>query len=543
MKNNSVSDCLWLILLLVIIFGFFLGLRALSVPDEARYTEIPREMLLFHNFITPHLDGIKYFEKPPLMYWLQAGMIHWFGINEWALRIPTMLLALIGCLTIYFSARFLYDRGVGVLSALILASSPLYFVMAHSITLDMANSVFLTITLCSFISAVYAPLDSKLRQNLTWLMCIAAACAVLTKGLIGILLPGLVIVSWLFITHEWKNFWQLPIFSGVIIFLSITLPWHVLVQLHNPEFFHFYFIEQHFARYLTPVMHREEPNWWFLLVLGAGFFPWIIFLGESITKIIKAKIPISLTYKKEWFFVLWAAEIFIFFSFSHSKLIPYILPVFPPLAVLIAQFLLSAVVNKSYQNISIAYLIMAGSILTIVFHFSFFPVLKRDLIFISMLFILVPLGFLIFPIFSKMKLIYLFCIQIIFLWTVVIIYPDFDTRSIKELAIQLNQHLHKNDLLVSYEGYYQDLPVYTKHLVQIVDWQDELSFGALHQKNSKEILISTDHFWHLWASPHQVWAIMSIKNYEQEKKHHKLYLLSASDRNVVVSNEPVNTQK
>ena len=181
-KNTWFFDCFWLALFLCLLFGWMLGSRALGVPDEGRYSEIPREMLWFHDFITPHLDGIKYFEKPPLLYWMQAGMMSWFGVNEWALRVPTAIMAGVGCLSTYATGRFLFDRRTGVLAALLLATSPLYFVMARSITTDMTVSVWITLTLFSFIVAMNLSPDSLAQRNMCWLMFASAALAVLTKG-------------------------------------------------------------------------------------------------------------------------------------------------------------------------------------------------------------------------------------------------------------------------------------------------------------------------------------------------------------------------
>ena len=189
-----------LVLLTVIIglfFAFYLGTRALSVPDEARYSEIPREMLALHDFITPHLNGVKYFEKPVWMYWVGAASIKAFGLNAWALRAPTMLMSLMGCLALYAAGRQLFDRRTGLLGAGILATSVLYFAMAHSLTLDMTLSVWLTFSLLSFICAVDLKVGSRLRRFLCLCLFATAALAVLTKGLIGMVFPGGIVFFWL----------------------------------------------------------------------------------------------------------------------------------------------------------------------------------------------------------------------------------------------------------------------------------------------------------------------------------------------------------
>src|ERR1700722_8720972 len=147
-------DILLLSVILSIFFGVLNGIRPLSVPDEARYSEIPREMVVTGDYVTPRLNTIKYFEKPVLFYWIQASAIHIFGLSEWAVRLPTLLLGIVGCLVTYATTRMLFDRRSGLLASLVLSTSILYFAMAHTITLDMTISVFITLCLSAFIVAV-----------------------------------------------------------------------------------------------------------------------------------------------------------------------------------------------------------------------------------------------------------------------------------------------------------------------------------------------------------------------------------------------------
>lgn len=537
-KNTWYFDFFWLTAAILIFFCFMLGCRALSVPDEARYTEIPREMLFLHDFITPHLDGVKYFEKPPLLYWIQAGMIALFGINEWALRLPTAILAMFGCLSVYSAGRFLFNRSAGILAALLLASSPLYFAMAHSITLDMTVSVWLTITLLSFIAAIDLPIGSAARRNLCWLMFVAAAFAVLTKGLIGILFPGMICFTWLLIFNRWKDLLHLHLISGLIIFLLITLPWHILVQLKNPEFFQFYFIEQHFTRYLTKAMGRYQPVWWFVPILIIGIFPWIVFLCQAIAASVKTTWQNRSQKHREIFLLIWAAEIFIFFSLSHSKLIPYIVPVLPPLAILLAKYLQASEVHKIAYRVlaALAFVIAAAALVAPYLHHGFSSQAINALRLMAIPLLLMGLGVL-FIGSARQKLYWLFFTQVLLLWSFVAVVPYFDLRPVKTLALKINQLAKPNDIVASYGLYYQDLPVYTQRLVLIVNWRNELSFGYAHQASAKERMIDAEQFWQLWQKPQRMFAVIDQEDYQRFSKQYPMHVLATHDDDLLISNQ------
>ena len=161
--SRAWRDALLLVVLLAVFFGFELGSRALWHPDEGRYSEIPRAMAASGDYVTPRLNGVKYFEKPVLFYWMQAGSIKLFGVNEWALRLWPALLALAGCLAVYGAGRKLFGRRAGLIAAIVLATSPLYYLLGRIITLDMAVRVLLTGALLSFLLGVREPPGARVR--------------------------------------------------------------------------------------------------------------------------------------------------------------------------------------------------------------------------------------------------------------------------------------------------------------------------------------------------------------------------------------------
>lgn len=548
MKKTQVPswwrDLFWLTAIIGVFFAFYLGSRALSVPDEARYSEIPREMLALHDFITPHLDGVKYFEKPVWMYWVGAAAIKAFGLNAWALRLPTMLMSLFGCLALYLAGRQLFDRRTGLLAAGILATSMLYFAMAHSLTLDMTLSVWLTFSLLSFICAVDLPVGSPLRRVLCLSLFACAAFAVLTKGLIGMVFPGGIIFFWLLLTHRWRELKQLHWFSGIAVFLLIAAPWHVLVQMQNPEFFHFYFVEQHFTRYFTKAMNRYQPWWWFCPILIAGLLPWTFFLPEAIAQVWRKSD--KNTRQKGIFLIIWAAFIFIFFSLSDSKLIPYLIPVLPPLALLIAHAFMrnEAQVSRSQR---ISALVTSIFLLLITIAFFVAPLVDKHLSLqahtnlralgcVSGLWCLILASWCQLGKTRRQLLKILLFGSAIFCWSLVLAVPALDTRPIKELALNLKALAGPNDWIVSYGTYYQDLPFYMQRRVIIVDWQNELTFGLEHQPEARQWLLRAKDFWQQ-ANHTQtpIFMVMDHKLYQALRHDHpKLQLINSQGSDVLV---------
>lgn len=320
-SKNQWTDSLLIMLVLGSLFFILLGDRPLFVPDEGRYAEIAREMVTSGDYITPHLNGVKYFEKPPLFYWLGAIAIKIGGASPFAIRCINALLGVFTCLITYLAGRKLHDRKTGLLAAFILGTSTLFFVMSRMISLDLPVTAFITLTLYAFLLANQQPPGST-RRSYLWAASAAAGLAVLTKGLIGIVFPVMIIGLWVICLGQWQRLKPLYLISCSAIFLFITAPWHMLVSHANPEFFYFYFIEQHFLRYTTVEVGHYQPIWFFIPAFILGFFPWVIFLPQAWSHLLIQTWQHRKKYATELFYFIWIASIFLFFSFSKSKLIP-----------------------------------------------------------------------------------------------------------------------------------------------------------------------------------------------------------------------------
>ncbi|MEO7412775.1 MAG: glycosyltransferase family 39 protein [Opitutaceae bacterium] len=326
-----------LALAFVLLIGFRLGSYPLASPDEARNAEIAREMLASGDFVTPRLNGVNYFEKPPLVYWAVAGSLRVFGENEWAVRMVPAVFGLGGVLLTYAAARGFHGREAGLAAAAVLGTSLLHLGLSRFLILDMAVAVLMSATLFCFILGIREAAGAR-RRWLFYGLYASAALATMTKGLIGFLVTGAVMFLWLLIFNQWKRLRPFYLPSGLLLFLAIAGPWHVLAALRNETWGHRYFVYEHFERFTSLAADWPGPWYYFIPVILLGVFPWTGFLGCSMQHALAGGWAARKERADQWFFVVWIGFIFLFFSASRSKLPPYILPVFPPLAVLIGAW-------------------------------------------------------------------------------------------------------------------------------------------------------------------------------------------------------------
>ncbi|MDR8731846.1 glycosyltransferase family 39 protein [Burkholderia pseudomultivorans] len=334
---NRIALVLLLIAFAVIWFAP-LGLRHLIPSDEGRYAEMAREMFVTGDWITPRYNGYKYFEKPPLQTWLNALTFAWFGVGEWQARLYTALASFAGVLLVGFTGARLFNPLSGFLAAVVLACSPYWNLMGHFNALDMGLAFWMALSLCALLLAQRPGLRPAAVRGWMWTCWAAMAFAVLSKGLVGLILPGAVLVLYTLIARDWALWKRLYLVSGLVIFFAIATPWFVLVQQRNPEFFNFFFIVQQFRRYLTPEQNRPGPFYYFVPVLLVGFLPWLSVAWQSIRHALRMPRQPN-GFSPMLVLLIWSAFIFLFFSASHSKLISYVLPVAPALALMIGAYL------------------------------------------------------------------------------------------------------------------------------------------------------------------------------------------------------------
>lgn len=344
-QSTALNPVKILILILIYALLWFgtLDYRHLIPSDEGRYAEISREMLVTGDWVTPRYNGYKYFEKPPLQIWATATAFNLFGIGEWQARLWTALTGFLTILFIGFTGARIYNARAGWIAALVLASSPMWVIGGHINSLDMGLSAFLVAALCSLLLAQTSSLKSNTR-NWMWACWAFMGLATLSKGVIGLAIPGMVFVVYSITAWDWKIWKRLYIVSGTILFLAITAPWFVLVAQRNPEFLEFFFIHEHLQRFTQTAHSRTGPIYFFIPLLILGFLPWVAQIPGAIWQAWQER---NRQFSSGWLLTCWFAVILGFFSLSQSKLPGYIIPIFPALALIVGNRLDS---NLGFSN-------------------------------------------------------------------------------------------------------------------------------------------------------------------------------------------------
>jgi len=323
-----------LILFYLLAYVLPLNQRPLTIPDETRYAEVPYEMLVSGDWVTPRLNGLRYFEKPPLGYWVNAISIKLLGDSNFAVRIPTALAAGLTAILIYFfSLQYFSRRKIAVFAAFVYTTFLSVYLFATHSTLDSLFNLFITAGIMSY---VIASLELRPRRALLFWVAsgVSLGLAFLTKGFLAFALPVLVLVPWLIWRGQWRSFLVKGWLVMLIAVLTV-LPWGIMIHQQEGDFWHYFFWVEHIKRFSAENAQHKEPFYYFILFSPLLIFPWFGLLPAAVAGMAKtAKTDNKNIHRLLWFWVLIP---FLFFSISSGKLATYILPCFPPLAILIAS--------------------------------------------------------------------------------------------------------------------------------------------------------------------------------------------------------------
>ncbi len=298
-----------------------LGLRPLLLPDEGRYTEVARAMM-HGDALVPMLDGLPFFHKPPLFYWLDIAAMRVFGENVFACRFGSLVGAWLMGASLLLAMRRWHGPRAAAIALGVLATTPFFFISAQYANHDMLVGGLIGAAVLAIARAVEEPLRVELRWLVAgWVLC---ALAMLAKGLIGIVLPALVIAPWLLAQGRWRQVLGLLHPLALFAFAAVAAPWFVAMQLRFPGFLDYFFIEQHFRRFAQSNFNNVHGAWFFIVAMPLLTLPW------------SAWLPVAV--KRTWagrgatlgLYVWWLVAVLGFFSIPSSKLVGYALPALAP---------------------------------------------------------------------------------------------------------------------------------------------------------------------------------------------------------------------
>jgi 4-amino-4-deoxy-L-arabinose transferase-like glycosyltransferase len=304
-----------------------LGVRPLLLPDEGRYANVAREMLQGDG-LTPLINGLPFFHKPPLLYWLDMAAMSVVGINQFSARFGAFVGAWAMGAALFLAVRRWHGPRPALIALAALATTPFFFVGGQYANLDMLVGGMLTATILAFARAA----DDD-RPSLRWIVIawLLAALSVLAKGLIGIVLPAFVLAPWLLVQGRWRTVLRLLHPAGWGVFAVVALPWFVLMQMRYPGFFDYFIVEQHFRRFALTTFNNVHPWWFYIVALPLLTLPWALWLPAA-----WRDPSLREDRSRMGLYLWWIAAIVGFFSLPSSKLVGYVLPALAPWCLLLA---------------------------------------------------------------------------------------------------------------------------------------------------------------------------------------------------------------
>lgn len=454
--------------------------RFLSIPDEGRYADISRHMFESGDWLVPRLDGLPFIHKPPMLHWLSSIAMHIFGVHVWVVRLVPILAASLLLIGTYLFVRKYLSQKIAELSILMMATNLLFFGSSQYVNHDLLLATGITLS-------VFCLVDFSLcnRKAMLFLGYFFAASAFLTKGLIGILIPGMILLPWLLYTRQYK---RIPAFFNpfALLFLAaLTLPWLYQMQQIYPDFLHYFFIDQQFNRFHSNQFNNKQSWFFYLVILLASLLPWLLTLRWTGLRTMLHQQRLNPVGQ---LLIWWLVSVVIFFSIPPSKLAGYILPALIPLIILCAVAFEKSTLNtqqltrmQKYAPAAFVCLlgfVLAATLYFIPLDFNLSSVQKWQITLMAALLVYSPLLFL--QLLHRHKLEYAHYVTacLIVLCSVV----PFATRifDIKNNHDQINftAYIHPNTKVVFYDRYYYDLPFLLdlkKPVYVVTDWQSNVS--------------------------------------------------------------------
>ncbi len=473
-------------LMAAIAFGLYLANTwavPLSDPDEGRYAEIGREMLASGDWLVPQLFGLPYVEKPPLTHWLTALALWLFGLNEFAARLMPALAAALGLLGTGLGVARLLRPRVGVFSVIMLATSLLYFAMARLLLTDMLFTTFLTLALWSYAMTVSEHWRARPGYAVFWVLL---AGAMMTKGPVGPALAGIIITCDLAGRKSLRTLVSAEVWLSFPLFVLLTLPWFLAVEQRHAGFLNFYVIKEHLQR--AGGGEHRQPFWYFGWVVAAGLMPWTFVAMASLPLSWKSARAQTVQGHTLRLLLIWPAVVLAFFSAMGGKLIPYILPMLPPLAVLAANYLDTRLETSAWPSRGMRMATMLTVVTLSVLAIGVFAAQKQFGIerealprFVVSLPLLVAAGATLRWL-TRLELVRLGAMMasltLFYLGLALILPSVTDTFALRGPVRRAQQQLQPGDDVVMINFYMPSVAFYTQQVPYVVGGRGELALGA-----------------------------------------------------------------
>ena len=537
----------WLVGLALLVAVFFILFDfprgpGLAEPDEGRYADIPAEMARSGDFVTPRLDGVRYFEKPPLLYWAGTAAVRALGPTVAATRLPTHLAAILSTLFVGLAAgRLAKSRRAALLAAVVYLSSMMVGVLARIISIDTILSLGTTATTVLLLFAIErvdrgekADLASSLVAGLS------LGIGILAKGPVAVVLAaGSVGLWWILSGKSWRNLFLFrPFLTGGVAFV-LAAPWFFLVSAANPRFLQFFFVREHLQRFATNIHDRGAPPGTLLLVFLAGTFPWTLFAVRSTVSAISLPVrhlPGRLRLRRSGVdlggilneqssadLFLVSASLFpvLFFSISRSQLPTYVLPAMAPAAILAASWVVreeragrSPWQSAASVPIFLGLALAVVSRLPLAFGHGSFENARRALLFPALawigcglaffLFSRTRLGFPLFAVFALAGVPALIPATVLGL----------GQRDSLEWSRSVKTRLGPGDTPVFYSGYVWSLPFVLERPVAVCNYKNELEHGMSYP-DASEIAWDSARLRREWKAGRRIVVIVEAKHLQQ----------------------------
>ncbi|OGS82819.1 MAG: phospholipid carrier-dependent glycosyltransferase [Gallionellales bacterium GWA2_59_43] len=520
--NMTNKNLLILLAVIAVIWFSNLEYRTLVKPDEGRYAEIPREMVASGDWTTPRLNELKYFEKPPLQYWATATAYTLFGEHQWTSRLWTGLTGFAGILLVWFAGVRLFGREAAGYAALLLSSSLLYVLMAHINTLDMGVTFFITLGIFGLLLG-QAQSDEKKRRNWMLVAWAGMALAVMSKGLMGIILPGTAVFIYCMVQRDFSVLKRMHWLPGLAVFFAITAPWFYLVMKANPEFFERFFIYEHYTRFTTKDLGRYQPWYYFIPILLAGALPWTVTMFDSMWRTVRNSTLPAQMFNSQRFLLIWAVFIYVFFSISGSKLPSYLLPMFPVLVLLMGKRIADMRERVLFWQVApaipFAFLLIGlglylGNMADTPNQAELYPRYTPWLVaagLVSLMGLLAGMALL----WREKKQPAVLVLALTALLSAQIGLSGYETiareRSAKHIAEAIRAEVKPEIPFYSVLTYEQTLAFYLKHTFTLVQYQDEMAYGI--KQEPQRVIPTVEEFARVWEQQPEALAIVPVYAY------------------------------